>query len=161
MKEAKEFFEKFRQGMVGGLFTGALAKVEKYDPSGKADITILPDGDLIGDVPVATLQSAGFYIRVPLKKGDIVAVMFASRDIDGTMHGDTSDGTDRMHDINDAIIVGGVNLFTNPLPATDPDKLVIAAKEGGASITMGTDGKIAINGPQGVTIQGMNNTESW
>lgn len=160
MKEAYEFFNKLRSGMVGGLYTGALAKVERYDPAGKADITILPDGDLVGDVPVSIMQGAGFFIRVPLKRGDIVAVLFSSRSIDGVMHGEEDD-SDRNHDINDAIIVGGINIFKDPLPATDPDKLVITAKEGGASITMGTDGKIVINGPQGVTIHGKNNIGSW
>lgn len=144
MKEVKEFFEQFKQGMLGGLYTAALAKVEKYDPKGKADVTLLPDSDLIGEVPVATLQSSDYFLRVPLKKGDVVVVLFASRSIDGVMHGDPDQDGDRTHDINDAIIVGGINLFADPLPTANPDDLVMGKKDGTSRVIIGKDGDVTV-----------------
>lgn len=145
MKEAKEFFEKFRNGMIGGLYTAALGLIEKYDPKGKADVLILPDKDLVTEVPVATLQSSGFYIRAPYKKGDLVLVIFASRSIDGTMHGDPdSDISERTHDINDAVVIGGLNLFAEPLPEANKDDLVLSKKDGKTRIVISNDSNVTI-----------------
>lgn len=145
MKEGKQFFETFKKNMTNGLYTAALGLIEKYDPAGKADVLILPDKDLISEVPVATLQSAGFFIRVPYKKGDLVVVVFASRSIDGTMHGDAeSDMSERTHDINDAMVMGGLNLFAAPLPSTNKDDMVIGKKDGTTRVVIGNDGNVTV-----------------
>lgn len=150
--EAYSALEAFREGLIGGLYTGAVAIVESYDPSGKADILILPDRDLVSSVPVATIQGGGFYVRAPLQKGDLVSVIFSYRSIDGAMHG-VEDRSPRTHDINDAIIVGGINPFTEPLPSQDGDKLVIGTMSGTGKITISPDGLI--------TIQGRDRTETY
>jgi hypothetical protein len=143
--EAYAALDAFRQGIIGGLYTSALAVVESYSPTGKANISILPDGDLVSSVPVATIQGGGFYVRAPLKKGDIVVVVFSYRSIDGVMH-QADDQSPRTHDINDAIIVGGINPFTSPLPAEDGDKLVLSNANGSGKITIAPDGLITIKG---------------
>lgn len=145
MKEAKQFFDQFKNGLLGGIATAALAKVEKYDPAGFADVSLEPDGELISNVPVATIQNADFFIRVPLKKGDIVAVMFSGRDIDGVMHEDPDSTTDRMLDINDAIIVGGINVFSAPLPAENKNDLVLAKKDMSTRVVIGANGNVTID----------------
>lgn len=146
MSEAAKFFDNFKQGLVGGIYTTGLAIIEVYDPKvNKADIKLLPGGDLIKSVPVGMQQSNDFFIRVPYKKGDHVLVVFAQRDIDGVMYGSSNIPSERMLAIDDAIIVSGINLFTDPLPAADVNKLVIGQKNGAAKITM-SGGKISLVG---------------
>lgn len=143
MKEAVEFFNNFKAGLLGGLYTGALAKVESYDPVGKVDIVVLPDGDLVKSVPVATLQGGGFFIRSPLAKDDLVVVLFTKDAIDGIMH-ETDELSTRSHDLNDAIVLGGINLFSDPLPSDEPDALVIGKKDMTSRITMTPDGNVTV-----------------
>lgn len=150
--EAFEALDRFKTGLLSGLYTGAIAIIESYDPTGKADILILPDMDLVVSVPIAAVQGGGFYIRAPYKKGDLVSVIFSYRSIDGAMHGET-ETSKRTHDINDAIIVGGVNPFTAPLPTADADKLVIGTTNGAGKITISPDGLI--------TLSGRDRAESW
>lgn len=138
MSEAAKFFENYKKGLVGGLYTSAIAQIEAYDPIvNKADITLLPGGDLIKSVPVGMPQTKDFYIRMPYSKGDHVLVVFSQRDIDPILFANGKIPSERMLAIDDAIIVCGINLFTQPLPATDSDKLVIGQKDGVAKIVMG------------------------
>lgn len=61
------------------------------------------------------------------------------------MYGSNNPPSNRMLAVNDAVIVCGINLFTQDLPAEDADKLVIGEKGGAAKITMG-GGKISLIG---------------
>lgn len=152
MSEAAKFFDGFKKGMVGELFTSAIAKIEAYDAKlNKADITLLPGGELIKSVPVGIQQTSQFYIRMPYKKGDHVLVVFSHRDIDPIMFDNGKIPSERMLSIDDAIIVAGINLYTKPLPVADADKLVIGQKDGAAKITMGNGtidfiGSVRVNG---------------
>lgn len=146
MSEAAKFFENFKKDLVSGIYTTSLALVEAYDPKlNKADIKLLPGGNLIKSVPVAIQQTKDFFIRVPYQKGDHVLVVFAQRDIDAVMYGSSNIPSERMLAIDDAIIIGGVNIFSDPLPAADADKLVIGQKDSAAKITIG-GGKISLVG---------------
>jgi hypothetical protein len=146
MSEANKFFQGFKQGLVGELFTSAIAKIEAYDAKlNKADITLLPGGDLIKSVPVGIQQTGQFYIRIPYKKGDHVLVCFSHRDIDPIMYDSGKVPSERMLAIDDAVVVAGINLYTEPLPAADADKLVIGQKDGAAKMSMG-NGKITFSG---------------
>ena len=138
MKKAHEFFSKFQSNMIGGLNTCMLGQIDKFDPQRMAaDVVLLPDGDLIIDVPVAIQQTEDFYIRVPYKVGDIVLVVFAQRDIDGIMRGGDATPSQRMLSMDDAIVIAGVGLFTDtPLPSANAGDLVIGKKSGGSKIVL-------------------------
>jgi hypothetical protein len=143
MKEATDFFREFQNSLIAGLYTSAIGRIERYDATTmSADVTLLPGGELLTSVPVSTLQTDDFIIRMPYKKGNYVMVSFSMRDIDGVMSGDDSESTGRMLDMNDAIVVCGLNAFTKPLPeqvtdtndsgkqtAINSNDLIIASKD--------------------------------
>lgn len=152
MSEAMKFFGAFKKGVVGELYTTALARIEAYNPTqNKADISLLPDGDLIKSVPVAIQQTSEFYVRMPYERGDLVLVCFSQRDIDPVLYDNGKIPSERMLAMDDAIVVAGINPFNDPLPAADAGKLVIGQKDGLAKITMGggeinLTGKVKVNG---------------
>ncbi|SCN41631.1 Gp138 family membrane-puncturing spike protein [Bacillus wiedmannii] len=146
MKEANDFFRRFKEKMVGSLNTCAIGLIENYDPVKlKADVRILPGQTLIKSVPVVIQQTGEFYIRLPYKRNDPVLVVFAQREIDNIMYEANNPASQRMLAVDDALVIGGINFFTNDLPATDADKLLIGEKSGGATIAIG-GGKIIMKG---------------
>lgn len=160
MSEANKFFSGFKTGLKGELFTSAIAQIEVYDPKlNKADITILPGGELVKSVPVGIPQTDDFFIRMPYQKGDYVVVVFSKTDIDPIMFDNGKVPSERLLEIDDAIVVSGLNLYTNPLPATDLDKLVIGRKDGVSKITMDQIGNVAIETTKNVYLGGSDATE--
>lgn len=154
MREAAEFFERFRAGLVGGLNTCMLAEIVAFDAAAmKADVELLPDRDLVKAVPVAAQKAGGFVIRVPYKEGDTVVVVFAQRDIDAIMHGEEG-ATDRVLDLNDAIIVGGMTLFADPLPDANAEDMIIARSDMTTKIVIDPDGKVTIEAAGGLYLGG-------
>lgn len=154
-KEADYFFNKFQEGLVGGINTIAIGIVEKFDGAKmKADVKVLPDNALVVDVPVATFQTSQFYIRVPYKKGDHVIVAFAQRDIDGIMYGGDEIPSQRMLSLDDAIVIGGINLFANPLPGVNADDLIIAKKDLNSKIVLDATGNITVESAGNVFLGG-------
>lgn len=146
MKEANDFFRRFKDKMVGGLNTCAIGEIVSYDPiKSKADVKLLPGDTLIKSVPVGIQQTAEYFIRMPYKRGDTVLVVFVQREIDNIMYQSNNPASQRMLAVDDAVVVCGINLFTNNLPATDSDKLLIGEKSGGATITIG-GGQISLKG---------------
>lgn len=140
MKDANKFFEQFKNRMVGEMYTAAIAQIESYDPIiNKADIVVLPSRRLVKSVPVGLPQTSDFYIRMPYQKGDHVIVVFSHRDIDPIIFDSGGVPSHRMLSENDAMIVQGINVYTDPLPPEDADKLVIARKDGQTKIAMGED----------------------
>lgn len=146
MSEAANFFEKLKKGIVGGLFTSAIAQIEVYDPRlNKADVTLLPGGDLIKSVPVGIQQTSDFFVRMPYKRGDHVLLVFCQRDIDPIMYGSSEVPSKRMLAIDDAVIVCGINVYSDPLPTADANKLVIGQKNGAAKVAIG-GGRVDLTG---------------
>ncbi|WP_212934956.1 Gp138 family membrane-puncturing spike protein [Bacillus hominis] len=146
MKEANDFFRRFKEKTVGGLNTCAIGEIVSYDPiKSKADVNLLPGDTLIKSVPVGIQQTADFFIRIPYKRGDTVLVVFVQREIDNIMYQSNNPASQRMLAVDDAVVVCGINLFTNNLPAADTDKLLIGEKLGGATISIG-GGKISMTG---------------
>lgn len=147
MKEARDFFDQYKNGILSGIMTFAVGVIEKYDPAGRADVSILPDYDLLNGIPISTIQTEDYFIRVPYKKGDLVAVGFACRDIESVMNEDYENVSDRMLDINDAIVLGGLNLFSEPLPPDHSEDLVIAKKDMTTKIVLSKNGDVTIDTP--------------
>ena len=138
MKKAHDFFDKFKTNTISGLNTCLLGQIERFDPETMAaDVVLLPDGDLIIDVPVGIQQTADFFIRMPYQVGDIVLVLFAQRDIDGILRGGDATTSQRMLSIDDAVVIAGINLFTDdPVPAANAGDLVIGKRNGNAKIVL-------------------------
>ncbi|QGF21724.1 tail spike [Bacillus phage vB_BcM_Sam46] len=140
MRQANEFFQNFQKNTIGSINTCLIGIIERFDAQKmKADVVLVPDGDLVVGVPVATLQTSEFYIRVPYKQGDPVLVIFAQRDIDGVFRGGSATQSQRMLSLDDALVIGGVNFYTAPpLPAENSGDLVIGKRNGKSKIVLNT-----------------------
>lgn len=111
----------------------------------KADITPLhdPEATPILDVPMAFWQTEQFVIQVPFKKGDKVLVVCSQADIDPLMFGG-GEAASRSFSANDALIIGGINLFTKPIKNEHPDDLVIGTKDLQTKIVLNDSGEINV-----------------
>lgn len=123
--------------------TAMPAKVERYqhDPP-MVDVTpvlkrvFLDDDDqeveveypVITNVPVAFPRGGGFTATWPLKKGDPVWLVFASRSLDSYLETDGTQLVDpqdaRRHDISDAIAIPAGGTYKNAQPAHAEDVVV-------------------------------------
>lgn len=138
MKNANEFFSRLKSGLVGELNTCLIGQIERFDPQRmSADVVLLPDNELIIDVPVGIQQTGDFFIRIPYKPGDFVLVVFSQRDIDGIMNSGDATPSKRMLSKDDAVIVCGLNPFDAPLlPAANSGDLVIGKRNGNSKIVL-------------------------
>lgn len=146
MSEAYKFFERMQHNLVSGLNTCCIARIVNVDLQlMKADVVPLFDEDMpiIKNVPIAAQQTGEFVIRLPYKKGDLVLLVFSQRDIDPIMYGGGEPST-RMLGLDDALIVGGINLFTQPLPDGFEKDVLIAKKDFSSRVVLGADGNITI-----------------
>lgn len=143
-----------------GIYTCLPATVGAYDPTGPS-VTVTPDlpkqvtdGRVIAapalhgvtvrwfacDVGGALAQITG-----PLKKGDGGMLVFSQRSLDKWRQGSKKAPDDpRMHDINDAFFIPGVNA-NGKAPAPDATNLTIAYGPGGFRIA--PSGVITVFGP--------------
>lgn len=159
MEQGKKFVQNMQNRILRAANTAALGRVEKWD-NGRADVALYPDDDLILGVPVASMQSGDFFIRITPKKGDLVTVVFLQHEIDGPLSGRKPD-TDRAKDINDAVIVGVINLDSEPWPSAVPGAALIGSKSSQAYISLTPDGKCHIEAPGGFSAKGSSETRSW
>ncbi|MEY9979682.1 Gp138 family membrane-puncturing spike protein [Lysinibacillus sp. RC79] len=111
----------------------------------KADVLPLndPDATPILDVPIAFHQTDRFVIQIPYKQGDRVLVVCSQADIDPLLFGG-GEAASRSFSANDALIVGGINLFTNPIENEHPDDVVIGTKDFQTKIVLNDAGEIDI-----------------
>ncbi len=153
-KEGETYFDRMKRNLIANLNTCAIGKIEAFDGEKmQASVIVFPDEDLVQNAPVMAIQTSDFYIRVPYQKGDMVLVAFAQRDIDPVLYGG-NEPSERMLSKDDAVVIGGINLFTQSLPSQDANKLVLGQKDGDAKITMG-NGDIDINA-NNITLTGSN-----
>jgi hypothetical protein len=141
LKEANEFFDKFQGNMLNGINTCLIGQIENFDAAElRADVVLLPDQDLIINVPVGIPQTSDFYIRMPYQPGDFVLVLFAQRDLDGILYGGDATPSQRQFSLDDAVVICGINLFIeDPLPSTNANDLVIGKKNNNVNIVMRSD----------------------
>ena len=132
-------------------------KIEKYDyETQKADVKPLlkrkfEDGDIIElpvltDVPVIMPRSSKASIMFPIKKGDLVLLLFSERAIgDWLINGGLVDPiSSRRFDLSDAIAIPGLYPFTEKSPAQNADDLQIKNDE--STITLRQDGTMLLEG---------------
>lgn len=86
---------------------------------------------VISGVPLMQYGSGGVRISIPVSVGDFVLVLFASADIDAWLAlGGTSQppGTDRRHDLSDAVALPGIQPFASAQNASPQIKFTTAGK---------------------------------
>lgn len=135
-------------------------RIESYDvATQKADVKPLvqrlvptEDGEELAEslpvipaVPVVFPRAGGFFISMPVKKGDFCLLVFCSYPIDKYKAGNGQDASPEefdMHDISDAVALMGFAPFGSAIPDADPENVVIGV-EGGVQIHVASD-KIAL-----------------
>jgi hypothetical protein len=146
-------------------------KIEKYDPvKQKADVkplikrtVILQDSTeltaeslpVIPDVPVIFPQGSGFFLSVPLQKGDYVMLLFCERSIDQYISGqgiDTDPIDTRIHDLSDAVALPGFVPYARSLKNVVSDEMRLGQDDEGIQIRLKTDGEIDITYANGQTL---------
>ena len=154
MDIATDFFNGFKDGMVGGIKVCKVGEIIDFDPTRmSASVNIFNKGQggdyspLI-NVPVSFIKAGDFFIRPPYKAKDKVIVVFADSDIDNILiSGSKSDSNStRTHDIADAIIVSSFNSFNVELPSDNVEDLLISNKEGTTKVILKADGDVVIEG---------------
>lgn len=122
-------------------------KGQIQDENGNTSSVDLP---LLPDVPVVFPCGGGFTLTHPIKPGDEVLVIFASRCIDGWWQSGGVGGTpdERMHDLSDGIAIVGPRSQARKLePAVDVDNVQLRSDDGEAHITMMPDYTIRAQNP--------------
>lgn len=94
---------------------------------------------VINRVPVIHPRTSSAIIRLPVKAGDLVTLVFADRSLENWVAGDgeAKDPLDtRMHHLNDAYAILGGYPEQKPLTANNPDALEIQVQNG-TKMTLG------------------------
>lgn len=186
MSEALKFLDGLMGEALADLHTCMLGRIKSFD--GKrmtADVTPLLkrklndgrtiDMPVISQAPVMFLHANGFFVRPPLKPGDLVVVVFAERELDAVLLSGSpqTPTSNRHHGLEDAIVLGGWLPFSGGLPVANDDDLIIGCTDGKVTITLTPDGTVEIVAPKGITlaadditgtgvsIRGKNNSQSW
>lgn len=92
---------------------------------------------VIDSVPVVNLNGGGFYLTFPIKKGDIVLLIFSSSSLDRwlSLGGEVDPLDDRRHDISDAIAIPGLKSFSSPLPNVPSSSVFLGKPSNGIEVT--------------------------
>lgn len=110
----------------------------------RVNLPVLPD------VPVAFPHGGGFSLTYPLKAGDEVLVVFASRCMDAWWQsgGVQAPAEQRMHDLSDGIAIPGPWSQAHKLvPPVDIENVQLRTDDGKAHVTMMPDYTICAQNP--------------
>lgn len=144
------------------VHTALPARVERFDPETlRGEVVPLikrrferggePESlPPILDVPFVMPKAGPFIMRWPVRRGDVVLVVFSERALDYIM----TDGRPqdprlrRRHALDDAIAVPGLmHLAEDKLPSDHGDDVLLLHRDNGVKIVMQADGKILIENP--------------
>lgn len=145
-------------------------RVEKYDPEAQvAECSVLVRQRLLclgwetELRPVVTIPAAmvmfprggGHYMTMPVKKGDHVMLVFASRTLEKwRLTGDPADPiTYDGHRLEDCIALPGMYPYSKALKGVDQDAMALG-KEGGALVRIGDEVELGAAGGEPVAREG-------
>ena len=156
MSDTINFLESLIEERLADLHTCMFAKIVSYDPV-ENSATVQPlhkrkfKGEnpinlpIIANVPVMSLVTGDFFIRIPYKKDDVVLLVFSERSYDSIINlGVDQDETKRKHNLEDAVVIGGINLFSNNLSSTNSNDMLIAKKDMSSKVVIQANGNIVI-----------------
>jgi hypothetical protein len=142
------------------IHTALPGRVETYDSATqKADVKplvknlvagndgteILETIPVIPAVPVMFPRAGGFFITLPVTKGDHVMLVFNERSIDKFKAGqgtDTDPDDFRTHHLSDAVAIPGFYPFGESVGDSGIDDNLVLGKEGGAQIHIKPNGEV-------------------
>lgn len=152
-----ELFTMHSESIGRELNVSRPGRIDKYDPkTQKADVkplvmdlTATRDGTelleelpVIPSVPVMFLRGGGFFVSVPIAKGDLVTLLFSDRSLDNYLSGRgvVTDPDDfRTHALADAVAIPGGYPFALGIDESGVGDHMVLGKEGGAQIHIKPD----------------------
>ena len=155
-----EVFESILNEKITNIHTCLLAEIVKFDAKKmKADVKplcgkkykdgLIEDLPIIQNIPVSMVKAGCFYFRVPYKSGDKVVIAFSERRIDEVINdNDFECKGARKHNLKDAIVIGGINPFTNALDGEHVDDLLIINSDTDSKVVIKENGDMIIKGKQ-------------
>ncbi len=116
-------------------FLKIIRGVNPIGDTGQSSDEVFPYPELV-DVPIIIVQGGGGYLTFPIVPGDSCLLLFCDRDMDNWFNAGTTTvpNSNRVHDINDAIAIVGLNNLQNLYIDYDPDKVVLAFPTGEVSV---------------------------
>lgn len=152
-----DILQQAMDSVLSTVHTCLPGRIEKYDyVTQKAEVKPLlkrkfDDGDeielpVLTDVPVIMPRSSIASITFPIKKGDLVLLLFSERAIgDWLINGGmVTPISERRFDLSDAIAIPGLYPFNEDSPTVNADDLQI--KNDKATITLRQDGTMLLEG---------------
>jgi len=153
---AGAFSYLFRKYCAEEIYTAMPGEITKYDIlSQKSDVKPLikrlyddgteTDYPVIPDVPVMMPRTSDSMIKLPVKKGDKVLLVFSKMDLDNWLlsGGISSEKTTAKFQIVDAIAILGLYPFNMKAPVSNNNDLEIVYKN--SKIKIEESGKVDIN----------------
>lgn len=152
-----ELFSIHGEALRHSIHVSMPGRVEKYDSATqKADVKplvnsliatregdeLLEEFSVIPSVPVLFLRGGGFFVSVPIAKGDLVTLLFSDRSIDKYLagRGALTDPDDfRTHALTDAAAIPGGYPFALGVGDSGVGANLVLGKEGGAQIHVKQD----------------------
>lgn len=159
-----EYFNKKFSGMAEGMFTATLAKIIKIDfEYMRCDVQPLyhDEAKPIEDVPFGFMQNEDYLFRFPYKKDDIVFIVFCKEDMAPVLFedGNREMAAERRFELDDAFVIGGLNLFTKPItaiPKAHDESVLICRKDFRSRIEIDKDGKVIVETDQDTIVKAKN-----
>lgn len=124
-----------------------------YDQNNNPTYVNLP---ILADVPIVFQSAGGFTLTLPIKSGDEVLVIFASRCIDAWWQ---SGGIGlpvemRMHDLSDGFAIPGPKSLPNVVSGISTTGAQIRNDAGTTYVEISGDGKIKLVSPSEIDVTG-------
>lgn len=163
--ELNKLLKSQKTGFAEGLNTCIFAEIIKIDLKFmrldvKVDMTTedksqMDDNHIIFNVPIATHQTKEFVIRPPYAVGEKVLIIASQQDIEPILF-DGGNHLRRQYSLDDALLIGGITKFTEPLPSDFDDHeedFVIAKRDYSARIIFKKNGALEINTDEDINIE--------
>jgi hypothetical protein len=126
-------------------------KGSTLQPSGEYTSNNLP---ILVDVPIQFPSAGGFALTLPIKTGDEILIVFASRCIDAWWQsGGIQEQLEfRMHDLSDGFAIVGISSVPNVIPNISAINAQLRSKDGTTFLEITPDGKINLTAPTSIAI---------
>lgn len=154
----KQLLDEVARGIMLRLNAHAIGQIVSFDPvKQKAQVRVVyvktfaridskgersithKEYPILSDAPVIFMGGGTANLTMPVSPGDTCVLLFNDRDIDNfiTSGQITPVNSNRLHDLNDAMVLVGVRPFTNPIQNFDTARAVLRNKN--AQVGVGQD----------------------
>ena len=116
------------------------AKVVRLIDEAQESKYIDKDDEYIYDIPFVTMRTRDFVFIPPYQAGDRVVILFSHRDITNILDNKGAQADNANFDKSDAVIVGTINLFDEPINLGESNDGDIVLKKHDDSLSVKIDG---------------------